>query len=646
MIQLSQIQKEIAQKLEADRQVNIIEIYADNLNQALTDAAIQFETSISGLNYVVLEKGTKGVMGFMRLPWKIQVEKNRNYLMKGKAEKDTDLATAAEVQETEIVPDIDGRFFLRRFASDIMLKIIVPSGNGKPLDAKRIMEEIGKSENISVDEDSIKQYFAQGTDGVYKNVGIYAHDQAADAKFTLEVDPDEMEARIIAEPPEHNGADVSVERVKVVCRSMSISEECDYTPLEKFIDEPKYGDPVTAVRGQKAENGHDAYMDYKFEADKTKVLLQENRQGNIDFKELNLIQNVVVGQVVAEKVPFGKGVPGRTVYGKMLPAKDGSDIPLPLGSNVSAKGDTIVADMNGKVDLIAGKVSVEALLELDAVSIKSGNVNFNGTLIVRGNVDDGFSVKVTGDLKVNGSVGACNLEAGGNIVVGSGIIGRERAVVKSGKSIWAKFVQSTKLEALENVIASDGIVNCDVIAYKKIVLQGKRAVIAGGRLFAGDEINSRTVGTTSEIATRVETGYDVKKKQRLDELQTQQLAWIKDLEALDLNIKTLTNIEKLQGLSDEKARTLAEQTDAREELNGNLTKIGQELKELRDFLKNDPRVGKIAVSEVAYPGTVVVIKDAVAELKTEVRAVTFIYKNNAIDRVKYEASSLDTTKQI
>jgi uncharacterized protein (DUF342 family) len=319
---------------------------------------------------------------------------------------------------------------------------------------------------------------------------------------------------------------------------------------------------------------------------------------------------------------------------------------LPLGANVRAEGDTIVANINGKVDLLAGKVSVEALMELDEVSLKSGNVNFIGTLMVKGNVDDGFSIKVTGDLKVNGSVGACTLEAGGNIVVGSGIIGRDAAVIRSGKSIWAKFVQNSTMEALENLIVTDGIVNCNVIAYKQIVLQGKHAVIAGGHLFAGEEVNARTIGTTSEVPTRVETGYDIRKKQRMDELQAQQIALIKDLEALDLNIKTLTSIQKVQGLAEDKEKTLVEQTAKREEVNGQLAEIGAELKELREFLKNDPRTGRIAVSEVTYPGTTVVVKDAVAELKTEVKAVTFVCKNGAIDRLKYEASTLDTTKQV
>jgi uncharacterized protein (DUF342 family) len=143
----------------------------------------------------------------------------------------------------------------------------------------------------------------------------------------------------------------------------------------------------------------------------------------------------------------------------------------------------------------------------------------------------------------------------------------------------------------------------------------------------------------------VETGFDIKKKLRLDELQAQQITMIKDLDAIDLNIKTLTNIKRVQGLPEDKKQTLAEQTAKREEVSGTLAAIGDELKELREFLKNDTREGKIAVSEVVYPGTVIVVKDAVAELKTEVRAVTFVCKNGAIDRLKYEASTLDVTKQ-
>jgi uncharacterized protein (DUF342 family) len=647
MVKLQQIQQEIADKLTQDKKINVIEVYADTIQRALADAAIQFDTTSSGLDYKILEKGSKGIVGLMRMPWRIQVNNVRS--LEEQRRQGTTGAVVAGVEGAaaakEVVPDTDGMVFVRRFGSDIVLKIIPPTGNGTLPDITQVMDEIGKSDNLDVDEHSIKKLLDKGTGSTYKSVGVYSHDQAMDAQFTIDVGDDDMEARITAQPPGKNGSDITVERVKATCATLKISENSDFSPLDAFIDNPVYNTPVAVVKGTKAENGHDAYMDFHFETDKSKVMMTENRQGQINFKELNLIQNVTAGQVVAEKVPLGKGVPGRTLFGKMLPAKDGADIILPVGTNTHASGDQIIADINGKVDLVASKVTVEAVMEVDEVSIKSGNINFNGSLVVRGTVDDGFAIKVTGDVKINGSVGASTVEAGGNIVVGSGIIGRNVAVIRAGKSVWAKFVQSTTLEVLENIIVTDGIVNCNVIAHKRIVLQGRHAVIAGGRLFAGEEINARTIGTSSESPTRVETGYDIRKKQRVDALQDQQLAMIKTMEDLELNIRTLTNMQKSQGLSPEKEATMAEQMEQQEQLSGQLSAIGEELKQLREFLKSDNHLGVIAVSDVCYPGVTIVVKDATAELKTEVRGATFKYKDGAIDRVKYVPSTLDVTKQ-
>lgn len=68
-------------------------------------------------------------------------------------------------------------------------------------------------------------------------------------------------------------------------------------------------------------NGTDAYIDYKFETDKTKLRLKETANGQVDFKELNLIQNVVVGQPLAVKVLPQRGKGGKTILGRYLEAK-------------------------------------------------------------------------------------------------------------------------------------------------------------------------------------------------------------------------------------------------------------------------------------------------------------------------------------
>ncbi|MBO6100931.1 MAG: DUF342 domain-containing protein, partial [Spirochaetaceae bacterium] len=43
-------------------------------------------------------------------------------------------------------------------------------------------------------------------------------------------------------------------------------------------------------------------------------------------------------------------------------------------------------------------------MEVESVNIKTGNITFLGTVIVKGNVDDGFNVKASGNIEVYGTV--------------------------------------------------------------------------------------------------------------------------------------------------------------------------------------------------------------------------------------------------
>ena len=191
--------------------------------------------------------------------------------------------------------------------------------------------------------------------------------------------------------------------------------------------------------------------------------------GRVDFKEHNLIQNVVEGQPLAQKMLAEQGKAGKTVLGRYLEAKNGKDINLPLGKNVivDSDGRTILAATNGQVLLIGDKINVEPVMQIAGnVSIKTGNITFLGTVIVKGNVDDGFSIKASGNIEVYGTVGKSILEADGDIVVSQGILGRDEGYVRAGRSLWAKFIQNTKVDVEEYIIVAEGIVNSHVTSNK------------------------------------------------------------------------------------------------------------------------------------------------------------------------------------
>ena len=281
-------------------------------------------------------------------------------------------------------------------------------------------------------------------------------------------------------------------------------------------------------------------------------------------------------------------------------------------------------------------------MELDSVNIKTGNITFLGTVIVKGNVEDGFDVHASGNIEVHGSVGSSKLESdNGDIVVSQGIMGKDKGYVRAGKSLWVKFIQNCTVDAEEFVIVQDGIINSTVTANKKVLVQGKRASIIGGHVFATEEIYAKTIGNSGGGSeTILEVGFDPKAKRRLDELSEKQADLIKELDELELNLQTLQNQKKVRKtLPHDKEESLnaliARQMDIKTETD----EMSKEIQSLQDHLRELKVVGKVSASGVVYPGVKIFIRDVKEEVRNESKAVTFFYENGFVRYGKYEPPS-------
>jgi hypothetical protein len=355
---------------------------------------------------------------------------------------------------------------------------------------------------------------------------------------------------------------------------------------------------------------------------------------------------VVESQPLARKVPAERGMAGKTVTGKVLPAKNGRDIQLPLGKNVHVLDDqaTIVADMNGQVVIVGGKVNVEPVYTVQGdVNLRTGNIIFLGTVLITGNVEDGFSVKAAGNIEVHGTVGKAELDAEGDIIVHQGIAGKSAGFVRAGRSLWARFIENAHVEAGALIVVSDGIINSQVDANKKIICQGKRAHIVGGQLRAAEEINAKILGSpVSGTETICEVGYDPKSKEKLDTLADRKVAVEKQLEEIELNLQTLVNIKKQRkSLPEDKEAFLRELVERRQLSAVDLAKINKEMETIQAYLNGLKTRGRVSASAKVYPGVRIVIRDVKDDVKNEYRAVTFVLENNLIRVTKYEEPDED-----
>ncbi|MDP3177513.1 MAG: FapA family protein, partial [Spirochaetaceae bacterium] len=538
------------------------------------------------------------------------------------------------------VKDRDGECFVRLAPDGALLKVIPPIGRGKRATEKQAMDKLRARATRDIDEAMMREVVKQAY-GEYVRVGDFISNPAADALITTDIDEQEMRATVMLTPPGPGGSDLSKDAIIAFLRNNRVGYGVIDEALQELEDKPRYREQILVAEGTKPQNGRDAYVQFNFETDKTKHRLKESSDGRVNFKELNLIQNVVAGQPLARKVAPEYGNAGKTVTGKFIQARNGKDIPSPLGRNVhmAEDGSTIIADINGQVTFIANKINVEEVFTVPGdVNLKTGNVMFLGTVIVMGNVEDGFSVKASGNIEVRGSVGRCEIVAEGDVIIHQGVAGKSGGTIQAGKNIWSKFIENASVEVGENVIVSDGLINSSIVANKKIICQGKRAAIVGGKYRACEEINAKTLGSpVGGAETILEVGYDPKSREKQEKLQAQAYHIKRQVEELDKNIGTLNAIKKQRKvLPEEKEAMLQDYLLRREELVAELRSLAKEVESIQTYLNGLRIRGRISVSGRVYPGVKLVIKEIKEDVKSEMKGITFYLENQMIRTTKYE----------
>jgi uncharacterized protein (DUF342 family) len=112
----------------------------------------------------------------------------------------------------------------------------------------------------------------------------------------------------------------------------------------------------------------------------------------------------------------------------------------------------------------------------------------------------------------------------------------------------------------------------------------------------------------------------------------------KSLEEVELNIKTLENLQRVQKkLPAEKAQYLAEQNEKRSELLSQLDAVTKEIGQINVYLASLTTIGKVSASERVHPGVRVTIKTASLAVRTEFKFVTFFLEGGEVKVTKYEA---------
>ncbi|MNN02404.1 hypothetical protein D3C81_1150630 [compost metagenome] len=252
------------------------------------------------------------------------------------------------------------------------------------------------------------------------------------------------------------------------------------------------------------------------------------------------------GQLIAELVPPEPGKAGLAVTGEEIPFKPGKEARFKIGKNVvlNPEQTALYAAIDGLVTRTdKGKINVFPIYEINGdVDYNTGNINFVGTVIVRGNVLTGFRITAAGDIRVVGGVEGAELEAGGSIEITSGIIGYNKGHIKAGHNVKSGFIQDGNVYAGEDVLVTQSIMHSNIRAGRDVICSGSKGLIVGGNIQAGEKVIARIIGNPMSTTTTVEVGVLPELRNELTELRNH---FKENLASLDKTDKALILLDQL-----------------------------------------------------------------------------------------------------
>lgn len=331
--------------------------------------------------------------------------------------------------------------------------------------------------------------------------------ECRDYRVEVQISPDRLTAWISAIPA-FGGAPLTEESLRRDLAEQHVCFGIDEEALRRIVAANGCEREVIA-RGVAPVGGSPARFEELVKESEHKGIPQEMEDGRVDFKDLGLFISVKKGEPLLRRIPPSEGVPGTGVDGSTLLARPGRDRVLIAGVGTAiSKEDPnlVVAARMGQPAYFENSVRVDPTLELDNVDPSTGNVIFEGNILIRGCVEAGFTVKAGQDLTILDTVEAANLTAGKNMLLLTGVYGRSKSEIFAGGNIDAKFLSDCKVQCGGDLEVADLIAHCQIECEGTIMLgkHGGKGQGYGGRIVAVQGVRAQILGSVSESPTRVE----------------------------------------------------------------------------------------------------------------------------------------------
>ena len=378
-----------------------------------------------------------------------------------------------------------------------------------------------------------------------------------DGGFTLKIDNDKMAAKLTLTPP-YGGAPVTLFQIQLALQEKGVvkgilTNEIEAALKQGFATERIIAQGIRPVRG----------IDARFQSLIPQIRERKpqiDAHGIANYRDLGQLIVVKPGDPLMCRTPPTEGNKGWDITGRVLLPQPGKDIQFASGLqgvelDKEAELDPdnnslLLAAITGQPKLVPNGVIVEPTIDLPTVDISTGNMSFEGSINIKGDVKDGMKISATGDVFVGGTVEAAEIEAGGNVVIKSGVIGHSEhsgdpnevptfnAIIASKGSISAHFAENACMEAGIDIIIEEFSMHNHLTALNRVLVGksgGKKGRIIGGITNASVLVKTAIIGSNAGFITKIRAGFNPYLQARIDKLKPE----------IDANEKEQEDIKKI-----------------------------------------------------------------------------------------------------
>ncbi len=362
--------------------------------------------------------------------------------------------------------------------------------------------------------EQLQQAELEGTDTIIKQE--IAH--LPSAEISIAISEDQMSAKLTVTKGPNNSVP-TIKEIQQLALSQGIKRGLSNKRINNLLsrlidDKPDATLSEDVAFGLPPRNGKNSYIMPLVPNALDRVLApQATEHGKVDMRNLGEVISVSASTPVAKRMPPSKGRLGKTITGRDVTPIEGEWKDIKLGENTqvsSSDPNIILSVLSGQPRFDNGVMSVDDTYTCKGVNVGTGNINYQGSVIVNGDVTESMEIVASGDITINGFVESAMVRAGGDIIITQGATGKmqdEDCRLVANGNIFVEHGQG-----LDVICAKDLNIGKQ-LAYSRIKCKGNINVGKGdnpsGNIFASNlntygTVRAGTVGAVSGSALSID----------------------------------------------------------------------------------------------------------------------------------------------